>query len=146
MVLQEVKNFLENQRNFDNDNDYDKTSKTLNVTLTEIQKSLARIEGAKAVTINLDNYAAAATRGQDTQAPPVPRRTKPTVYLKHTEPSPQEIRKAREITIVVPNTIDKENLKNVTTKDLVEILQRETKVIRGYHVSSAEISRFLPNL
>ena len=131
MVLQEVKIFLENQRNFDNDNDDDKTSKTLNVTLTEIQKSLARIEGAKAVTTNSDNYAAAATRGQAAQAPPVPRSTKPTAHLKHTEPSPQEIRKAREITIVVPNTIDKEKVKNVTTKDLVETLQRETKGIRG---------------
>ena len=149
-VLKEVREFLLNQRNIDNDND--KTPSTLNNTLREIQQSLARIEGTKPIT-KANNYAAAAIRGQAVEAPPIPRCTKPTAPLKRNELSPQEVRKAREITIIVSKETDKEKLKNMTAKDLVETLQAETEGIRGVsrlisgdlkiHTESAEAKKVL---
>ena len=146
-VLKEVREFLLNQRNID-----DKTPSTLNNTLREIQQCLARIESTKPIT-KANNYAAAAIRGQAVEAPPIPRRTKPTAPLKRNELSPQEVRKAREITIIVSKETDKDKLKNMTTKDLVETLQAETEGIRGVsrlisgdlkiHTESAEAKKVL---
>ena len=85
-ILEEVKIFLDNQRSIDNDNE--NISKPIHDTLTEIQRSLARIETAKTATTTTNRYSAAATRGQASEAPPILRRTKPITSSKQTEPSP----------------------------------------------------------
>ena len=79
-ILEKVKNFLDNQRSIDNDNE--NTPKPIHDPLTEIQRSLARIESAKTATTTTNSYSTAATRGQASEAPPIPRRTKPITSSK----------------------------------------------------------------
>ena len=69
-ILEEVKNFLDNQRSIDNNNE--NIPKPIHDTLTEIQRSLARIESAKTATTTTNSYSAAATRGQASEAPDSP--------------------------------------------------------------------------
>ena len=126
-ILEEVKKFLDNQRSIDNDNE--NIPKPIHDTLTEIQRSLAHIESAKTAITTTNSYSAAATRGQASEAPPIPRRTKPITSSKQTEPLPQEVRQA--MTVVISSASDKEKIKNMPTKYLVETLQAETEGIRG---------------
>ena len=150
-ILEEVKNSLDNQRSIDNNNE--NIPKPIHDTLTEIQRSLARIESAKTATTTTNSYSAAATRGQASEAPPIPRRTKPITSSKQTEPSPQEVRQARAMTVVISSASDKEKIKNMPTKDLVETLQAETEGIRGVsrlisgdlkiHTESLEVKKTL---
>ena len=114
---------------------------------------LAPIESAKTATTTTNSYSAAATRGQASEAPPIPRRTKPITSSKKTEPLPQEVRQARAMTVVISSASDKEKIKNMSTKDLVETLQAETEGIRGVsrlisgdlkiHTESLEVKKTL---
>ena len=131
-LLKETMELLEAQMHID-----DNRAKAPNLedTFKDIQLSLARIERKELATPVSKNYAAAAVMqntaakipepmaGPLTQKEPKPKQVK--------APTPKETRRAKEITVHIGNEADKEKIKMLSTKDLVEALQAETKGIRG---------------
>lgn len=107
-----------------------KAPDNLNETLKAIQLSLARIEHNKVITSPEPKSYAAAT----TAALPSSRNSKLAPVkqaLKDKAPTPKETGHAREITDRIIDEADKERIKALPTKNLVEALQADTNGIRG---------------
>lgn len=113
-----------------------KAPDNLNETLKAIQLSLARIEHNKVITSpEPKNYAAAATtaalhNSRNSKLAPAKQ------ALKDKAPTPKETGRAMEITDRIIDEADKERIKALPTKDLVEALQAGTNGIR-------EVSRLI---
>ena len=92
-------------------------------------KPLTRIEQKDTTP---QSYAAAATgRGRDGPAPPAKKNVKSQPTSKDKTPTPKEARRAREITVHITENADKEKIKLMPTKELVETLQNGAEGIRG---------------
>ena len=105
------------------------TPNNIGDTLQAIQQSLTRIERNETTP---RSYAAAATRqGRDEPAPPKNQNVKPQQARKDKAPTPREARRAREITVHITEDADKEKMKLMPTKELVETLQNGAEGIRG---------------
>ena len=105
------------------------TPNNIGDTLQAIQQSLTRIERNETTP---RSYAAAATgQGRDEPAPPKNQNVKPRQARKHKAPTPGEARRAREITVHITEDADKEKMKLMPTKELVETLQNGAEGIRG---------------
>ena len=100
------------------------------------------------------SYVAAATgRGRDGPAPPAKKNVKSQPTSKDKTPIPKEARRAREITVHITENADKENMKLMPTKELVETLQNGAEGIRGvshllngdirFHTESLEAKKIL---
>ena len=101
------------------------TPNNIGDTLQAIQQSLTRIERNETTP---RSYAAAATgQGRDEPAPPKNQNVKPQQARKDKAPTPREARRAREITVHIMEDADKEKMKLMPTKELVETLQMELK-------------------
>lgn len=114
---------LEAQKHIDN-----KIAKTsnLNNTLKDIQLSLAQIE-RKESTIAPRNYVIAAAQNSpksNATTTPLHKTPKPKQALQN--PTSKEARQAREI---IRDKADKEKIRMVSTKNLMQVLQTETKRI-----------------
>ena len=136
-LLKEIMKLMEVQKHIDNNR-----TKVPNLedTLKNIQLSLARIERKEPVTPVFKNYAAAAAAQNTISKNPEPT----TEPLSWTEPKLKQAkaltlkkaRRAKEITVHISNKADKEKIKMLSTKDLAEALQTETKGIQ-------EVSRLI---
>ena len=130
-LLKETMELLEAQKHID-----ENRAKTPNLddTLKDIQLSLASIERKESSTPMFKNYAAAAIAQNSLKNP-----ESPAVLLSRTDPKPKQVkvrtpreeRRAKEITVHIGNAADKEKVKMLSTKNLVEALQAETKGIQG---------------
>lgn len=131
-LLKETIEHLKAQKHIDNNR-----AKTPNLdnTLKEIQLSLARIERKDSTTPGHKNYAAAAAVAQSNSKTPeqrtVPLLQKDPRPKQAKTPMPKEKRWAKEITVHISNKADKEKIKMLSTKNLVEVLQAKTKSIQG---------------
>lgn len=124
---EEAVEHLKLQKEIDNDNDSKhnraKTPDSLNEMLKAIQLSLARIECREVITSpKPKSYAVAAAAPSPAIAKQVP---------KDKVPTPKETRRAREITVHITNEAEKERLKALLTKNLIEALQADTSNIGG---------------
>lgn len=132
----------------------------LDATLKVIQSSLAPIEDKEGMTPVRKNYAAAAAHlNSNPSGPgtllkqPSHKEPKPTRALKNNASTPKEARRSREITVRIENEKDKQKIRLLPTKDLVEALQAETRGIQGVsrlisgdikiHTESSEAKRAL---
>lgn len=125
-LLEKTVEQLKMQKEIDN-NDGTRTPNNLNDTLKAIQLSLARIERKGITPPKAKSYAAAAKSGSGKD---------PKLKLIIAKQVPQapflkETRRAKEITVHITDKADRERVKTLPTKDLVEALQADTNRIRG---------------
>ena len=128
-ILQESKIVLEAQNQLDK-----KSHDTTHVVsaLNDIKSTLQRVESRKEIS-TARNYAAVAAAGHLNEGGSVPvRSTLNNVKTqKAKEQTPSMIKRARELTIRVTKSEDRERIKQTSTKDLVEALQKRNAGIIG---------------
>ena len=153
-LLNKTMDFLEKQKQFDNNGAT--TLNGLSDTLKIIQLSLARIEHKDPIPPESRNYATvvAQNSSKDSETSTMlPWRKDPQQAPKNKVPTLKKAHQAREITVHIGNKAEKEKVKMLSTKDLVEALQAETqdiwevsRLISGdikIHVESLEAKKAL---
>ena len=136
-LLKETAELLNTQKEIDNSR---AKMPNLKDTLNAIQLSLIRIEQKESIAPVSRNYATVATvAAQNSLKSPeallMPLSRKDPKYKQVTKnnkaPTPRETRWAQEITVHIGDAADKEKIKMLSTKDLVEALQVEAEGIQG---------------
>lgn len=104
----------------------------LDDTFKDIQLSLARIERKESSTPMSKNYATAIAQNnlKTPESPAVPLLQTDSKPKQIKVLTPKEERRAKKITVHIGNAADKEKVKMLSIKDLVEALQAEIKGIQ----------------
>ena len=129
-LLNETMNLLEKQRQFDNDGATMLNS--LSDMLKVIQLLLARIENKDSTPLELRNYTTVVAQNSSKSSKTstmLPWHKDLQQAPKDKVPTPREACQVREITVQIGNKTEKEKVKILLIKDLVETLQAETQGI-----------------